>query len=502
MHHFSLLLLAGCILPGLAAAAAPARDRQQFDDGWRFRLGDEPAASQQTFDDGAWRNVDLPHDWSIEAPVDHAAPGAGAIGFFPSGTGWYRRHFTAPAALADRRVLVEFEGVYMNAEVWINGHRVGAHPYGYTPFSCDLTAHVIPGGENVLAVRVDNSAQPNCRWYSGSGIYRHVWLEIASPVRIADGGVFLATTALTDKEATVRIEAVVHNGTAAPASTEIETHILSPAGKAVARASAPVHVDPSSEAHVTYSVTIPQPQPWSPETPALYRAATSVRTDKRVVIDEVQTPFGVRTVRVSAGRGFELNGRPIKLLGGSLHHDNGPLGAAAFDRAEERRVALLKAAGFNALRTSHNPPSPAFLDACDRLGMLVMDEAFDGWAKAKNPHDYSVVFKDWWPRDLDSMVLRDRNHPSVVLWSIGNEVFERGSPSGALIAKSMAARIRDLDATRPVTAGLNDLGEHGDWTKLDPLFAELDLAGYNYRLQSHAADHARLPARAIVATES
>jgi beta-galactosidase len=512
MNHLSLLLFAGCVLPGAVAVAA-SRERQLLDAGWRFHLGDVPAASQAAFDDAAWRQLDLPHDWSIEGAADHAAPGAGAVGFFPSGIGWYRRHFVDPPSVwkGSRRVTVDFEGVYMNAEVWVNGHRLGLHPYGYTPVCHDITPFLKTGQDNVLAVRVDNSQQPNSRWYSGSGIYRHVWLEVAGPWHLAPAGVFLATTALSEEAATIRVDAVVRNDAAAsvpvaavagpPAETAVTTRVFAPDGHAVAIGSAPFEAAPGSEAQVTYHVTIPRPQAWSPESPVLYRAVTSVTRGNRFV-DEVTTWFGVRTVRVSAERGFELNGRPLKLLGGSIHHDNGPLGAAAFDRAEERRVALLKAAGFNAVRTAHNPPSPAFLDACDRLGLLVMDEAFDGWAKAKNPHDYSVVFNEWWPRDLDAMVRRDRNHPSVVMWSIGNEVFERGAPSGAKLAREMAARIRELDATRPVTAGINDLGEGGDWTKLDPLFAALDLAGYNYVLQHHAADHARLPARAIAATES
>jgi beta-galactosidase len=248
-------------------------------------------------------------------------------------------------------------------------------------------------------------------------------------------------------------------------------------------------------------IPLSQPLLWSPETPHLYTVATRVFVEGRKT-DETRTPIGVRTVGVAADRGFTLNGHPLNLVGGNVHHDNGPLGAAAFDRAEARRVQLLKEAGFNAVRTAHNPPSTAFLEACDRLGLLVIDEAFDGWAEKKTAHDYARVFDEWWPRDLQAMVLRDRNHPSVVMWSIGNEVYERGKPSGAALARAMREAVLKLDTSRPITAGINGLGKPGDWPRLDPLFASLDVAGYNYEAVRHVADHARLPSRVIVFSES
>jgi beta-galactosidase len=502
-HTVAGLSLAWACL-GLAlgiSGTAHAGERLLIDPGWQFHPGDVPAASQPAFDDHGWRTVNLPHDWSIEGTVDPAAPAGGGDGFFPTGIGWYRRSFAAPAAWHGRRVLIEFEGVYMNAEVWLNGQSLGGHPYGYTSFFLDLTSYLKPGATNVLAVRVDNSRQPNSRWYSGSGLYRHVWLTVTDSVHVAPWGVFVATTEASATAAKVRVEVTVRNETDAAVLASVETSVLAPDGRTVATAAAPIPVAPNAEGQVTDCVTIPNPRLWSLETPVLYRAVTRVRVGRREA-DQVETPFGVRTVAVSAARGFELNGVPLKFVGGSVHHDNGPLGAAAFDRAEARRVELLKAAGFNAVRTAHNPPSPAFLAACDRLGLLVMDEAFDCWEKGKNPHDYSVVFPDWWRRDLDAMVRRDRNHPSIVFWSIGNEVYERGLPEGARIARMLADRVRELDDTRPVTAGLNGLGLKGDWTQIDPLFATLDVAGYNYELTRQAADHVRLPARVIVATES
>jgi beta-galactosidase len=485
------------VVPG----SARGRERILLDADWRFHLGDVPAASQPAYDGQDWRPVNLPHDWSIEGTVDPNVPGTGSDGFFPTGIGWYRHSVFAPPSWSGQRITIEFEGVYENAEVWINGQSLGVHPYGYTSFCYDLTPNLRIGAANVLAVRVDNSQQPNSRWYSGSGIFRHVWLHVTDPVHVAPWGVFVSATGASATAAKIRVEAAVRNETDAPVSVSTETRMLDPDGRTVATATGPLDLAPQAEGQVTDYVNIPNPRLWSPETPALYRAVTRVLVGPREV-DRVETPFGVRTIAVSAARGFELNGRPLKLVGGSVHHDNGPLGAAAFDRAEERRVELLKAAGFNTVRTAHNPPSPAFLAACDRLGLLVMDEAFDCWEKGKTAHDYSVVFKDWWRRDLDAMVRRDRNHPSVVFWSIGNEVYERGTPEGARIARMLTDRIRELDATRPLTAGINGLGPKGDWTQLDPLFATLDVAGYNYELARHAADHARLPARVIVATES
>ncbi len=495
--------LAGMVMLVLLAGplgAAP-REKQLFDAAWRFHRGDPPAASDPAFDDSGWRTVDLPHDWSSEGMVDPKAPSGGAGGYFPTGIGWYRRRFTVPAAWRGRRVLVEFEGVYMDADIWLNGHDLGLHPYGYTSFFHDLTPYLKWGETNVLAVRVDNSHQPNCRWYTGSGIDRNVWLITIGPVHVAPWGVFVSTTAISPRSAEIRIETAVANDTDAAAPASIETRIVDAAGRTVATAAGPVAPGARGTTTSTCRLIIPHPQLWSPDTPILYRADTEVRVGGRIT-DAVSTPFGVRTVKVSAARGFELNGRPMKLDGGSVHADNGPLGAAAFARAEERRVALLKAAGFNAVRTAHNPPSPEFLAACDRRGLLVIDEAFDGWELHKTPHDYGTYFKEWWRRDLDAMVRRDRNHPSVVLWSIGNEVYERATPAGADLARRLADRIRELDSTRPITAGINGTRPAADWTKIDPLFASLDVAGYNYEIGRYAADHARLPSRVILSTES
>jgi beta-galactosidase len=490
-----------CLLAAFFVSAACARETLPLDAGWAFHLGDVTGAQAPAFNASSWEKVDVPHDWSIAQKVDEHAPALGGGGFFPAGIGWYRRSFVAPMAWRDQRVSVEFDGVYMNAEVWLNGVRLGMHPYGYTTFRYDLTPHLRLGNENVLAVRVDNAQQPNSRWYSGSGIYRHVRLVVTDPVHIAADGVFVHTMSLSPAEAAVRLAVEVANDTDREQHVTVESILLDPNGYDAARTTSTLTAPAHAAATAAATLPVKHPQPWSPANPQRYRAATRITVNGHAV-DQAVTPFGIRTIQVSADRGFQVNGEPVKLAGGNLHHDNGPLGAAAFDRAEERRAELLKAAGFNAVRTSHNPPSPAFLDACDRLGLLVLEEAFDGWEKAKTAHDYSVAMREWWQRDIDSMVRRDRNHPSVVLWSIGNEMYERGNSEGLRIARDLTGRIRELDASRPITAGVNGPGRNGDWAKFDPLFATLDVAGYNYELERYQADHQRVPNRVIVVTES
>ena len=492
-----------CALAVLGTVLAASREERRLDGGWRFHRGDTPGAETPSFDDAVWSSVTLPHDWSIAGPVDAAAPAAGHGGYFPTGAGWYRLKLGAPEVWSGRRVEIEFEGAAMGAEVWLNGASLGRWAYGYTPFRFDLTPQLRPGAENVLAVRVDNSAQPNSRWYSGSGLYRPVWLRVTDPVHVPAGGVWVTTEELSDKQAKLRVRAEVENASSEARELRIEAELRDARGRVVARESVGAAVAGSGKRSEALAAVVRDPRAWSPEAPTLYQAIIRVKAaaDGRV-LDETTTTFGIRTVRVSAERGFELNGRSIKLLGGNVHHDTGPLGAAAFARAEERKVDLLKASGFNAVRTAHNPPSVAFLEACDRQGLLVIDEIFDGWEKAKNKKDYSVLFKEWWARDVDAWVRRDRHHASVVMWSTGNEMFERGGASGRRIVRELAARIREHDTTRPVTAGVNGLAKPEEWPKLDELFAALDVAGYNYELQHHAADHERMPARVIMASES
>ncbi len=469
-----------------------------FDHDWKFLQGDPGGAEAANYDAAAWRTIEVPHDWSIEGKMDPKSPAGGSGGFFPGGIGWYRRSFTAPAAWSGKRVTVEFEGVYMNATVYLNGHELGTYPYGYTSFFFDLTPHLQSGANHVLAVRVDQSKQRNSRWYSGSGIYRHVWLHITGPVHIAPWGVFVTTPEVGAARARVSVKTRVANESGNSSRFMLRTVVYAGSGAAAGQSDASAALQPGDSIVVNQEITVDKPALWTPESPNLYRAVTRVIQDGKTV-DEVSTPFGIRSIEWSPDKGFLLNGTPVKMAGGCVHHDNGPLGAAAFDRAEERRVRILKEAGFNAIRTSHNPPSPAFLDACDRLGMLVMDEAFDCWSRGKNPYDYSVVFKDWWQRDIEAMVLRDRNHPSVVMWSIGNEIPERGEPLGAQEARMLADYLRGLDGTRPITSALNFVGR---WTDTDAYYSALDIGGYNYNLSNHAADHQRVPSRIMACTES
>jgi beta-galactosidase len=494
------------LLTSTVCFADPApREHLSMDGHWRFVLADPADGAKPAMDDSAWRTIDLPHDWSIEGQFDAKAPTGGAGGFLPTGIGWYRRTINAPQAWHDRRVDVMFEGVYMNADVFLNGEKLATHPYGYTSFAVDLTGHLHLGQPNLLAVRVDNSQQKNTRWYSGSGLYRHVWLDVTGPVHLASDvgqGVYFSTTAASGEKATVHAVASITNDGASKSSITVQVALLAPDGTPAGQNSVDLLLAPGETKDVALDLDIPQPQLWSPRSPILYTAATRLLEGQQVM-DQEQTAIGIRMLRWSADQGITINGQSVKLCGGCVHHDNGPLGSAAFDRAEARRVEVLKAAGFNAIRTSHNPPSPAFLAACDRLGMLVMDESFDCWEQGKNAHDYHVAFHDWWQRDIDSMVLRDRNHPSVIIWSVGNEIPERFKPSGVEEAKMLVRRVHALDPTRPV-ASANNGGPNKPqpWTDSDTTFDLFDIAGYNYNLSHQKEDHERRPQRIMVATES
>ena len=487
------------IIPIAAAQTKTARLVLAADSDWKFLLGDPSGAEARSFADNSWRTVNLPHDWSIESPPDKNNPTASGGGFFPAGTGWYRKTFTAPPDWQGKRVSVELDGVYRNATIYFNGTKLGTQPYGYTSFRFDLTPQLDFPAPNVLAVRVDNSAQPNSRWYSGSGIYRHVRVVVTDPTHVAHWGVFVTTPEVTASAASVLLRTRVANESATDATVTVKTTLTDRSGKQVGHTQSALTLAPNSDAEATHQISVAKPALWSPESPALYRATTQILKDNKV-LDEVVTPFGIRSISWSSERGFLLNGKSIKLAGGSVHHDNGPLGAAAFDRAEQRRVQLLKTAGFNAVRTAHNPPSPAFLDACDRLGLLVLDEPFDAWTASKLKFDYSRDFNDWWQRDLTAMVLRDRNHPSIVVWSIGNEIPEVFVERGGPLAKRIADQVRSLDATRPVTQAMPG-STSGPNQK--SVFSVLDIGGYNYNLaKNFADDHRDAPSRVMMTTES
>ena len=473
--------------------------KQLFDYDWKFFLGDAPDAKSNNFNDESWRKLDLPHDWSIEGKVNPKNPTGGGGGYFPAGIGWYRKTFQASDAWKTNKIAIYFEGVYMNSEVFINGKSLGVYPYGYSSFSYDLTPYLHFGKENVIAVRVDNSQQINSRWYSGSGIYRHVWMMVTNPIHVAHWGAAISTPVVSAKKATVLVKTKLKNETSSTQSILVKTILWNKNSKSVGNGQLKVELPANSEKEITQTINISNPLLWTPETPDLYQAQIQILKEKKI-LDDTKTNFGIRSIRFTAENGFQLNGKTVKINGGCVHHDNGCLGSAAFDRAEERKIELLKAGGFNAVRTSHNPPSEAFLNACDRLGLLVMDESFDCWKIGKNNNDYSKYFNQWWQRDLESMVLRDRNHPSIIMWSIGNEIPERGDHSAIETAKMLAGAIKKIDTARPITSAIVDNGK--DWSKFDTLMAVHDVAGYNYHLWSALSDHQRVSSRIIVQTES
>jgi beta-galactosidase len=479
-----------------------------FDFGWKFHYGGAQGAENPAFNDTAWRSIDLPHDWSIEdlpgtgSPFSIDAISQVSGGFTTGGTGWYRKAFIIPQDQKNKRFIILFEGVYMNANVYLNGVLLGNHPYGYTSFWYDITGNLSPDGKNVLSVKVMNEGE-NSRWYSGSGIYRHVWLQVLDPVHFQTWGTYITTPEIKPDEAMISVQSTLVNLNKEARKVTLKTNILKPDGQAVASSEKEVEVTPGGNSVITQQIPVKQPELWSTDSPALYMVRSEIYENGKVV-DITTTPFGIRSIAFDTINGFTLNGQPLKLKGGCVHHDNGPLGSKAFDRAEERRVELLKASGFNAIRTSHNPPAPAFLAACDRLGMLVMDEAFDMWSEEKNPADYHLYFNDWWKKDIESMVYRDRNHPSVIMWSIGNEIPNRHKPEVVEVAKKLAGYIRSLDPTRPVTSAVNDLKPDKD-----PYFAVLDIAGYNYasggdhnQKNLYEQDHIRVPGRIMAGTES
>ena len=490
------------------------RSEMLFDDGWKFFQGDVKGAEKPSFNDKSWRDIDLPHDWSIEklpgqepgkvvGPFSKESPGTTATGYTMGGTAWYRKTFILSPKEKYSNTIINFDGVYMNCDVWVNGKLIGSHPYGYTAFFYDISDFLNSSGEpNVIAVKVKNEGK-NSRWYSGSGIYRHVWLIQKQAVSISQNGVFITTENIARNNADIKISSVVDNNTSKNADVKLIVKILSPNGQVVQTTEKQPKILASGGNEFVQNITISQPKLWSVEEPNLYTAEIQVSTNG-VVTDNVTTTFGIRIIHFDAQTGFTLNGKPVLLKGGCMHHDNGFLGSATIDRAEVRRVELMKAYGFNAIRTSHNPPSKQFLDACDRNGVLVIDEAFDMWERPKNPEDYHLYFKDWWNKDLKSMIYRDRNHPSVILWSIGNEINERADSLGFAIRKSLVAEVHKLDSTRPVTEAICSFWDHWGqkWSTTEQAYADLDVGGYNYLNNQYEADHAQFPERIMVGTES
>jgi len=510
-----LMLLASVLFASCESSKPDFTNRtQDFDTDWKFNPGDEAGAESSTFDDSKWRVLDLPHDWSIEdlpagsdssqiGPFSKLSQGMGATGNVMGGTGWYRKTFTLDPSFEGKKVQILFDGVYMESDVWINGQHLGFHPYGYTPFVYDLTPYLKPSGEpNRLAVKANNPGK-NSRWYSGSGIYRHVELQVTDLVNIPVWGIFVTTPNVATEKATVKIDTKIANERMESGEITVSVRIYSPEGMVVGEKDAKVQVQAGKIAATEITMEVKAPELWSLESPRLYKAVTEIRFNGTLA-DQESTIFGIRSLEFSAQNGFLLNGKQVLLKGGCMHHDNGPLGSAAIDRAEERRVELMKKFGFNAIRMSHNPPSKQFLAACDRIGILVIDEAFDQWQRPKNPQDYHRYFDEWHLRDLEAMILRDRNHPSVILWSIGNEINERADSSGLVIAAKLVNIVKALDTTRPVTNAICSFWDHKDktWQSSEPAFALLDVGGYNYMWKEYENDHLKFPGRIMIGTES
>lgn len=542
------LVLGGCT----SAERVTDNRRQDFTADWTFHLGDDSAASRPDYDDTAWRILHLPHDWAIEGEFSKDNPSGTGGGALPGGIGWYRKTFTVDKADEGKRLYIDFDGVYMNSEVFINGHSLGVRPYGYVSFSYDLTPHIKWGGKNVVAVRVDNAEQPNSRWYSGCGIYRNVWLTKLNPVHIAQWGTFITVQDVSKNSARLNIRTKIQYDAAAQlqdsvkhadstyvvfdseivslADVVLQSRLMDAEGNVVDEVASELQVIPACPNEVEQEIVVKNPNLWSVNTPYIYKV-NSILIDKTTgkVLDNYCTNTGIRTFRFDVQKGFILNGERLKINGVCMHHDLGCLGAAVNIRAIERQLEILQEMGCNGIRCSHNPPSPELLDLCDRMGFIVMDETFDMWRKRKTVHDYSRYFNEWHERDLTDLILRDRNHPSVFIWSIGNEVLEQWSDAKAdtltleqanlilnfghdqsmlakegemsvnsLLTKKLADMVKALDSTRPVTAGCNEPNPNNHLFRS----GALDLIGFNYHDDWFAGVPEKFPGKPFIVAES
>lgn len=525
-HPSSAVILVWLWLAALCLTTqTTARTVVDFDSDWRFSKGDFATAMMPGFDDADWRQLNVPHDWSIEGPF--SADFACGTGFAPGGLGWYRKHFRLDDNEKSRRVTIELDGVYDYSEVWINGTFVGARPYGYSSFAYDLTPYLKFGKDNVVAVRVDHSRFTDSRWYSGSGIYRHVRLVVMDQRHIAHWGTYVTTPEINASNAVVHIETTLENNSSTAENLSLQSDILAPDGQLVTSAITSTNLNAEGTQTAIQEIKILQPQLWSPDAPKLYTLRSRLKSGENI-LDETTTTFGIRTARFDADKGFLLNGQQLKLRGVCIHHDAGCLGAAVPDKALERRLRLLQELGVNAIRTSHNPPAPELLEMCDRLGLLVKDEAFDEftpskrkWVQGWNKGDpsrfgYAEVFAQWSITDIQDMVRRDRNHPCVILWSIGNEIdyandpftdpalggeYHPGNPPAqnlVTLAQPLIAAVKALDRTRPVTAALANV----TMSEAVGLPELLDAVGYNYQEPRYADDHKKFPQRIIFGSET
>ena len=518
-----MLFLGAC-----SSLSSEPRERLSFNDGWLFSLADDSLAARPEFVDSGWRKLNLPHDWAIEGDFSQDNPSGTGGGALPGGVGWYRKTFVAENKDKGKHFRIEFDGVYMNSEVFINGTCLGKCPYGYISFSYDLTPYLKWGEKNVIAVRVDNAEQPNSRWYSGCGIYRNVWLLKTGDVCVAEWGTYVTTAKVDGQGASLNLVTTLENTGKENADVTVRSVLKDAEGKEVAQAESPANVVAEKSAEIAQKLQVTSPQLWDVEHPYLYSLVTEVMKGGQCV-DRYVTPVGIRTFSFDATKGFVLNGKPTKINGVCMHHDLGCLGAAVNVRAMERQLQMLKEMGCNGIRCSHNPPAPEWLDLCDRMGFIVMDEAFDMWRKKKTAYDYSLYFNEWHERDLHDFILRDRNHPSVFMWSIGNEVLEQWNDAQAdtlsleeanlilnfghsadmlakegevsinsLLTKKMADFVKALDPTRPVTAGCNEPNPANHLFRSEAL----DIIGYNYHNVNIPDVPRNFPGKPFIITES
>jgi len=499
------LILAGAVIFLLAfgtknaEADALVASTLNFDLDWKFMKAEVPAAYAVDADDSGWEQVQLPHDWSIAEPMDKNALAGKSGGFFPGGIGWYRKHFQLAKDAQDKKVFIQFDGVYQNSEVWVNGHSLGRRPYGYVSFQHDLTSYLHFGGENVIAVRVDNSDQPNCRWYSGSGIYRHVWLTVTDKLHVGHWGTCVTTLDISPGRAVVRVQTRVQNETEQPKTCQVVTAIRNPKGKIISTLKSSETIPAHAEHLFDQQTQVTNPTLWSVNTPSLYHAQTQVLDEQRTC-DETDTAFGIRTIRFDKDKGFLLNEHSIKMKGVCIHHDAGCLGAAVPVRALERRLEILKSLGCNAIRASHNPPAPELLDLCDRMGFVVIAEAFDKWDGA-----FGRWFTQWWRQDLGDILRRDRNHPCIVLWSVGNEVSNQDSPAFKQTLRNLVEFVHEQEPTRLVTCALRPRkikSREENATAIASIAKLVDVLSCNYQEQWFEDYRRACPEKVIIASES
>jgi beta-galactosidase len=486
---------------------AISRTTTTFDSGWDFFNADVSGADQPQFDDGLWQKVNVPYDWSIAGPFAETNLTGGAGGFLPSGIGWYRKHFSLSQGVSNQCVFIEFDGVMANSDVWINGYHLGHRPYGYVSFSHDLTGHLNFNGDNVLAVRTYTSQQPASRWYAGAGIYRHVRLVEKSPIHIPQWQTFVWTPQVSQTQATVHVQTAVSNGFNTPQQIFLNISILDSDGKIIATTRTPAQtISNLNSAQFGRDIVVKNPQLWDGDHPVLYQARVEVcsseaGSNSQQICDDDIIPFGIREYHFDAATGFWLNGKNFKIKGVCLHADGSAFGAAIPLSVWEQRLTTLKSLGVNAIRTAHNPPATEFLDLCDRMGFLVMDEFFDCWTVGKNPYDYHLYFKEWSKTDERDTILRDRNHPSIILYSVGNEIHD--TPHAELakgILKGLVEVAHATDPTRPVTQALLRPNVSHDYD--DGLADMLDIVGQNYRENEILAAHDQKPSRKIIGTEN